>query len=153
MARSELVRSWSRGGYGHYFAGVAGIYMQAMDAVNGNQVTLEGNDLVIVENEDAAAQTITMHPTPNYPYNRTEDDPDEYSIGAGEVAVFGPFLNMGWKQDDGKLYITGTSANLMIGVLHIGENENSWGGDVGELALPQGGMLLVPGGKFLAVPV
>lgn len=152
MARTELVRSWSRGGYGHYFADVAGIYMQAADAVNGNQVELEGSELVIVVNEGAGAETITMETTPDYPYNRTEDDPKDYSIGAGETAVFGPFSCMGWRQIDGKLQITASSADLKIGVVHIGENAQSWGGDVGELALPQGGMLLLPGGEFLAVP-
>jgi hypothetical protein len=155
MARTEIVKSWARGPYGKYDqTDVADIYMQAADVGNGNQVSVEGNELVFVYNGAGTTETVTIDSTDDYPYLR-ESDLTSYSMATGDYACFGPFKPLGWRQADGKLYINCSHASMKIGVVQVGEQMNMYYGEADVLALPQGGMLLARGdvpGKFLGVP-
>jgi hypothetical protein len=42
-----------------------------------------------------------------------------YSIGAGEIAAFGPFQPEGWMQADGQVYIAATADDVSFAVLRL----------------------------------
>lgn len=69
--------------------------MQAGDNALGNYTAIvEGKTLVIAQNTDSGAHTVTFTSAADT-YNRTGDI-TSYSIGAGELALFGPFKALGW---------------------------------------------------------
>lgn len=91
--------------------------MTAADVANKNQFVAGGNDLVIAQNTDVAAQTVTITSAPD-PYGRIKDIAS-YSIPAGGIAIFGPFPVLGWQQPDGRIYLEASSANVQFGVVEL----------------------------------
>ena len=89
----------------------------AADAVNGNQFTLSGDEVVLVRNDDAGAQTVTVTSTPDF-LGRSGDI-DAVSIPAGEYRVLQRFPVEGWQQNDGKLYLSASSANIFFAVIKL----------------------------------
>lgn len=114
MPRTNLAKTAAPGGYTD--AGVV-VTETAIDTVNGNQFVLTGNEIIIVRNTDVAQQTVTVTSVAD-PYGRTNDITG-HAIAAGALAVFGPFPAIGWKQTDGMLYISGSSANLRVSVIKL----------------------------------
>lgn len=98
-------------------ANAADVAFAASDVANGNQVLLNGKVLVLVQNTDVAAQTITFDSVRDG-LNR-DGDITTYSVGASEFAAFGPFNPAGWKQSDGYLYINTSDADLKILCINI----------------------------------
>lgn len=96
-------------------AGAADLDVEAGDDVNGNETECAGGDLVVVENTDAGAQTVTFTAAPDE-FGRAGAITD-YSLAAGAVAIFGPFPTAGWRQTDGKLYIDVSDPLVFVGVL------------------------------------
>lgn len=84
-------------------ANAADLTQTAADVSNGNQFTMSGGEIIIADNTGASAYTITLTSAPDT-LGRTKDI-SAYSIGAGEVAIFGPFEAYGWRQSNGKFYI------------------------------------------------
>lgn len=82
---------------------------------DGAGFALTGRELLLVRNNNVAAQTITIQST-NDAYNR-KGDITNYQIGAGEFAVFGPFPKDGWAQADGMLYFAASAADVAFAVL------------------------------------
>ena len=120
MPRTDLTPQSPPGPYpGTIAADGADITFTAGDSVNNNAVVLTGDkkELVIVRNDNVAAQTISIISTPDS-FKRTGDITD-YSIGPSEYAVFGPFALEGWRQSDGKLYIDPQSADVKIAVIKL----------------------------------
>lgn len=88
----------------------------AADTVNQNQFSPSGDDLILVKNDDAGAQPVTLTSAPDA-QGRTGDIA-AYSIGAGEVAVF-RVKTAGWMQSDGKVYLEAASANVFFAVIPL----------------------------------
>jgi hypothetical protein len=78
---------------------------------------VDGKTLVLAHNTDSGAHTVTFTSVPD-PNNRTGDI-SAYSIGAGEIAMFGPFRSQGWAQTDGKLYFEANDATVKFAVLRL----------------------------------
>jgi len=94
------------------------LQMQAGDASLGNYTPLvEAKTLVLLHNTGAGARTVTFTSQADTPYNRTGDI-TAYSIGAGEMALFGPFKAIGWS-DGGNLDIDVSHAEVQIAVITL----------------------------------
>lgn len=89
----------------------------AADQGDGNDTPLTGRELLLARNDNAGAQTVTVHSVPDA-YNR-EGDITTYSMAAGDYAAFGPFDIAGWKQADGKLWFNGSAADVFFAVLRL----------------------------------
>lgn len=89
----------------------------AADATNKEQVLLTGRELIIAHNTGAGARTVTF--TSVADALGRSGDITTYSIGAGEIAVFGPFKREGWAQSNGYLYIEASHAEVKWGVVRL----------------------------------
>lgn len=92
--------------------------MTAIDTVNGNQFKASGNDLVIVRNSGASAYTFTYNSAAEGRFGRKGDITAE-SLAAGEVRIYGPATTDGWAQPDGYVYLNGSNASLLVGVIRL----------------------------------
>jgi hypothetical protein len=95
----------------------ADLATEAGDDVNGNDVDCTGDELLVVHNTDVGAQTVTITAAPDE-FGRAGSI-TAYSVGADEIAIFGPFPTAGWRQTDGKLYIDVSDATVELGVLRV----------------------------------
>ncbi len=80
-------------------AGTATLAEQAWDTLNGNYAVItSGKTYLFCHNTDSGAQTVTIASVAD-PQKRTGDI-TTYSIAAGGIAVFGPFVTtpVGWAQ-------------------------------------------------------
>jgi hypothetical protein len=118
MPRTSLTKTTPRGAFGTYSADSADVTFTAADTVNLNQFRATGNNLVIARNTGGSAYTVTITSTP---VNGRSGDIATYSIGAGETAVFGPFLGNqnGWTQSDGYVYLQASNAAVTFAVIAI----------------------------------
>jgi len=117
MARTTLTKTTPLGAYGDYsVANAADLTMAAADTSNLNQFVASSKDLVIAHNTGGSAYTVTVTSSEDPHYNRTGDI-TTYSIGAGEYAVFGPFVRPGWVQSDGYVYLQASNALVYFGVV------------------------------------
>ena len=96
-------------------ADAADVAFDAGDEVNGNEVTLTGGEYLLVNNSGGSAYTVTITAAPDT-IGRTGSI-SAYSVGAGELAIFGPFPQAGWKQDDGMLYVDVSNPALELAIL------------------------------------
>lgn len=118
MARTPIAAQALEGAYGDYGANEADMTQTAADEANGNSTPWSGSKLlVIADNQNAGAQTITFTSVADA-FGRTGHITD-YSIGIGEIGVFGPFEPDGWMQADGSLYYTAAAADVFISVLAL----------------------------------
>lgn len=75
------------------------------DAVNGNAFVCTGRELIVIRNDHASdPATVTILSAPD-PYGRTKDIAT-YSLAAGEFAAFWAGKTAGWRQSDGKLWLS-----------------------------------------------
>jgi hypothetical protein len=89
----------------------------AADIANGNETAIVDNKTVVLaKNDDVGAVTITFTSVADT-LGRTGDI-TAYSIGAGELAVFGPFKLVGWTHS-GKLWIDGSDVDLKLAVITL----------------------------------
>lgn len=89
----------------------------AADAVNGNQFTLTGVEVLLVHNSSGGALTVTVTSAAD-PYGRSSDI-DAHSIPASEYRVLQRFPVDGWQQNDGKLYVDGSAAGILFAVIRL----------------------------------
>lgn len=90
----------------------------AGDAVNNNEFTGTGREILLVRNDDgASARAFTLVSVAD-PYNRAVDI-TSYSVGIGEYAAIALLSTRGWRQTDGKIYFNPASANLKFAVLRL----------------------------------
>ena len=88
------------------------------DTAQGNQFVGSGHDLLLIFNNDAAAQTFTLTSV-NDPFKRQRDI-TAYSLGIGEYAVFYFGSLVGWKQAAGGFIFLDTSVdNVQFTVVKI----------------------------------
>lgn len=115
MARTTLSATTLLGAYGDYsVANAADIVFTAADTVNYNQAILQEGDVLLVWNKGGSAYTFTV--TSVELFGRT-GDVSAYSVGAGEIAAFGPYRHAGWKQTDGYVYFQGSNASIFFAIL------------------------------------
>ena len=93
------------------------IAFQAADAALGNYcVLVESKTLVLIQNVAVGAKTVTFTSVAD-DKNRTGDI-TAYSMGADEIALFGPFKAAGWAHS-GQVWIDGEDANIKIAVITL----------------------------------
>jgi len=87
------------------------------DVANGNETPLVNDKTVLLcHNSGATPRTITFTSVADT-FNRTGDI-TAYSVGAGEIAVFGPFKTTGWAHT-GVLWVDGAHAELTLAILTL----------------------------------
>lgn len=89
----------------------------ATAAPNGNSFVSTGRELLLVQNTDSGAHTITFTSVADG-LNRTGDI-TTYSIGAGLFSVFGPFNVPGWRQTTGVVFVNANDATVKIAVISL----------------------------------
>lgn len=118
MARTALSVQEPPGKHpGSIAAEAADLTWEAGDATDLNSYVSTGRELVLVRNDDAAAQTVTIHSVADS-FNR-EGDIAAYSVGVGEYAMFGPIPVEGWRQSDGTVHIDPSAATLMFAIVRL----------------------------------
>ncbi len=116
MPRTAITVQTPPGAYpGTIAADAADLTWVAADVANKNSFVCAGGELVLVRNDDASAQTVTITSVADE-YART-GDVSAYSVGAGEYALFGPIPVAGWRQSDGSVYLEASSANVKLAVI------------------------------------
>jgi hypothetical protein len=116
MARTALTKTTILGAYGDYTAAdSADIVFDAGDVGNGNYFTFTADEILLAWNTGGSPYTITIDSVDD-PFGRQEDI-ETYSIGAGEIAVFGPFKAVGWEQGDGNINVDVSNVAVELAVL------------------------------------
>jgi len=98
-------------------AGAADVTFTAADAVNFNNFVSTGRELLLVNNPSGSAYTVTVHSVAD-PLGRTGDI-TTYSVGAGKTSMLGPFLQPGWLQSDGTVWVDASNAALLLAVVRL----------------------------------
>ena len=117
MARTALtVTTLARGESVSVSANAADATVAAADVANGNSIAWTGKEILIVRNDDAGAQTLTIDAAPDE--NGRDGAITDYSVGIGETAAFALF-SKAWRQSDGTIHVDGSDANLKLAVLKV----------------------------------
>lgn len=99
-------------------AGALAVTMAAADTTNGNSFTSTGREILLIQNTDSSAHSITITSVADG-FGRTDTSLTGYSIAANSIsAIECAFMN-GWKQTDGTIHLTSTSALIFFGVLRF----------------------------------
>jgi hypothetical protein len=119
MPETALTVQTAKGPYpGTVAANDLDITWTAGDAVNGNSFISTGRELLLVRNDDAGAQTLTLKSVADT-FARTADI-SAYSVGIGEYAAFWVGDRQGWTTGGGLVLINPVaSANLFFAVLRL----------------------------------
>lgn len=117
MARTLLTPKKVVGPYGTYSAGAATLAPAAADTTNNNAFVASGNDLILAQNSGGSAYTVTITSAPDA-FGRSQDIAT-YSLAAGEIALFGPFPQMGWMQTVGQIYLQASNAAVKFAVIQL----------------------------------
>jgi hypothetical protein len=106
------------GSIGDYsVADAADLTFLAADVANMEQTALTGKEMIVARNVGGGPFLITVTSV-NDPFNRTGNVTD-YSLGAGEFAIFGPFDRTGWRQVDGNLYFEANNVAIEFAVVRL----------------------------------
>lgn len=93
------------------------VTFQAADSALGNYTALvDGKTLILVQNVAVDAKTVTFVSVAD-DKNRLGDI-TAYSIGASEVALFGPFRTAGWGHT-GQVWMDGEDLNIKFAVITL----------------------------------
>lgn len=98
-------------------ADAADLAWTAADNVNKNSFALTGREIILVRNDNAGAQEITISSVVDA-YNR-EGDIEAYSVGIGEYAMFGPIPLDGFRQSDGLCYLEAAVADVYFAIIRF----------------------------------
>jgi hypothetical protein len=93
----------------------------AMDAANGNSFAATGREVLVFENTDTSAHTVTISSVPDS-LGRSDTSLTTYSIpaavgGASGVAAIQMKFLTGWLQTNGLIYLATSSALVKVSVL------------------------------------
>lgn len=99
-------------------ANSADLTFTAANPTDKEQVAASGKDLILVWNTHAANPYTVSFDSVKDEKNRVGDI-DAYSIGAGEIACFGPFKQAGWMQSDGNIYFEAENAAIKYAVIRV----------------------------------
>lgn len=119
MGRTTLTRTTPLGPYPALpvAADSMDVVMTGADITNSNQILLDGPMIVLAQNTDASARTVTLTSSPD-PQNRSGDI-TSYSIAADEIAAFKIDQISGWRQSDGFLYLAANNALVKLGAIRL----------------------------------
>lgn len=119
MARDTLPRTTLPGSYPTtpLTANIADLVETAAHVGDGNQIIPSGKDIIIAHNTGIAAHTVTINSVIDE--NKRTGTITTYSVGAGEIAVFGPMILDGWRQADGYIYLEADHADVKFGVFSV----------------------------------
>jgi hypothetical protein len=93
--------------------------MQAGDVGLGNYTPLvDGKTVVLVQNTDSGARTVTFASVADAPFSR-KGDISAYSLAAGKIRPFGPFKSAGWAQAGAQLWIDVSDATVKVAVITL----------------------------------
>ena len=118
MARTDLTVTKQK-----VFDGTAGanefeVVEGASDITNGNAFPYTGREILTLRNTSLTnARTLTVTSAPDR-YGRVKDIAT-YSVPANKLHAVPPFIAEGWVQADGKIWVDGSNAELLLGVLKI----------------------------------
>ena len=115
--RTVLTKNKAPGGYD---SGGAALVWTAADVDNKNRFLATGREILLVRNENEAAQTVTITAVDD-PFKRKEDASKELAIGsvAPTFAVFQMFPTIGWQQSDGYIYLEAAAADVYFAVIEL----------------------------------
>jgi len=117
MARTALPLIVPKGPYpGTINAGDLAFVFTAADIANLNQFAGPGKFLVIAQNTDVGAQTITLTSFKDA-LNRS-GDVTAYSLAASTFAMF-LIETLGWLQSDGNFYLQASNANVKFAIVKL----------------------------------
>jgi hypothetical protein len=85
---------------------------------DGHQFAHTGREIILVQNANVGAQTVTVSSVADPNMKRTGDI-TTYSVGASEFACFGPFPVDGWRQTDGNMYLAATATDVKFAILRL----------------------------------
>jgi hypothetical protein len=115
VARVAVSPQVLSGAYPVVTANSRDLAMQAGDSSLGNYALIvEGKTVILVQNTDSGAHNVTLTGVVDA-FNRTGDL--VYSLGAGELAIFGPFKAAGWSHGsgaEGGIWINVADATLKL---------------------------------------
>ena len=86
-----------------------------LDLTDGGAFVADGTEIILVQNADAATQTVTIE-SQRDPRNNRTGDITTYSMGAGEFAVF-HVGREGWADGDGKIHIAISDVDVKVAVI------------------------------------
>ncbi len=87
------------------------------DYAAGMGFTHTGREIILVHNANVGTQKITVVSVPDD--KKRTGDITEYSMAAGEYAVFGPFPIEGWRQTSGLLHLLASATDVEVAVLRL----------------------------------
>lgn len=119
MARTAITVQEVDSPFAAVSAGSLDFTFAALDAANGNYFQCTGRELVLFENTDAGAQTVTIDSVDDE--KGRQEDITTYSLAANDFVHFAGGLTnaKGWKQTNGQIYIDTSSANVKVAVLRL----------------------------------
>ena len=112
MVRTNITRQAK---HADYDAAISTVTMAALDNTNGNAVSMNGDEVLLLHNPTGGSINITIGSAPLN--GRTLDKTG--AVAAGAYARVGPLPLPGWKQTDGKLYINASAPGLLAAVIAI----------------------------------
>lgn len=120
MARSTLVKTTASGNFPTLqpAANSLDITMAATVVADKTQFVASGKDMVIIQNTGASPHTFTITSVAAG-LNKRTGDITSYSLGAGELASFGPVEREGWMQSDGNVYLEADHIEIKFGVITL----------------------------------
>lgn len=90
----------------------------ALDATDGGEFTMSGDDIALVRNTDVAARTVTMTSVAAGVFGGRTGNL-QLTLQPDEVAVIGPMKQTGWAQTDGRMRIGVSGAGVEMAVRRI----------------------------------
>ena len=100
-------------------AGDFAIPTEASDAALGNAVQCTGKEILVMNNTDVGAQTVTIDAKPDS-YGRDGAITD-YSIPAGEIHLSEILTEEAFEQSDGMIHINTSDDLVELGILRIAD--------------------------------
>lgn len=97
---------------------------QTTAGVDGDQIALNGNQLLVVENSHGSNPfTVRVSSAPDLSGRYGDIGP--ITLIAGQIIGFCKFPTAGWKQSDGFLYLDANSTNIKYIVIDMGSQPNA----------------------------
>lgn len=119
MARTAITVQEIDAPFAVVSAGSLDFTFAALDNVNGNYFACTGREIILFQNTDVGAQTVTIDSVADE--KNRQADITAYSLAAGDFVCVGVGLTnaKGWKQSNGQIYIDSSDAGVKVAVLRL----------------------------------
>lgn len=116
MAKTALTPVVSPGSYP---TAIAALTWTAADITNGNSFPWTGKDIILAQNTDVGAQTVTVSSVADQE-GRSDTVLTSVSLTAGGYYIIaGPLPGQGWRQSDGNIYLSASSVNVKFAIIRL----------------------------------